>query len=165
MSQAQVPDVQSIVRPTAGALLIGVLFSVWWSSIILPSYLFLLTLAGQPVWSKHPTDLVLLSTLSKRWSISSDTSTQICNFYDTFIWYVRLRSRASGRPFAISLEFSWTVPVRIFEVLHAIFECHAIYFYLVQNFDNIPGLDITPWYEPIISSILFLKLFFRCPIV
>jgi len=29
MSQVQVPNVQSIVRPTAGALLIGVLFSVW----------------------------------------------------------------------------------------------------------------------------------------
>jgi len=75
------------------------------------------------------------------------------------------RLRASGRSVTISLELSWTIPVRIFEVLHAIFECHAIYFYLVQNFNNIPGLDIISWYEPIIMFTLFISLLIFCPVV
>jgi len=29
MSQLEVPDILSIVRPTAGALLLGIFFSVW----------------------------------------------------------------------------------------------------------------------------------------
>lgn len=160
MSQAEVPDIQSIVGPTVGALLIGVLFSVWWSS----QYLSQVTYSYKLLWDSlfgantlqtwyyyqhYPKDNMFLQMLVREFANLQHVSRLICPIG---------RLRASGRSVTISSELSWTIPVRIFEVLHAIFECHAIYFYLVQNFNNIPGLDITSWYEPIIMFTLFICL-------
>lgn len=90
---AGVPDVQAIVTPTVGALLIGVLFSIC---------------------------LFGANTLQT--------------------WYYYQHYPSDG----IHLKL-WVAVLWGFEALHAIFECHAIYFYLIQNFTNVEGLDTTIW--------------------
>lgn len=107
MSQAEVPDIQSIVGPTVGALLIGVLFSVCLFGAN--------TLQTWYYYQHYPKDNMFLQML--------------------------------------------VAGVWIFEVLHAIFECHAIYFYLVQNFNNIPGLDITSWSATMTLAITGILIF------
>lgn len=66
---AGVPDVQAIVTPTVGALLIGVLFSIWYAgSRAKPSFYSLFNFGiWQSVRSEHIADMVLLPALPIGW--------------------------------------------------------------------------------------------------